>query len=682
MEKIANGVYSLTIGTPEQLTPMSVLRPQSRIEQLNGMEDCPPPFAAVQVRSRTTPRGLLLELPAEPEEDFYGLGLTLKSFRQSGLKKMLRTNSDPCADNGDSHAPVPFYVSTKGYAVYADTARYVTFYMGNVKTVGSRRDREGFASAGTEKGHWWIKPGSGNVFVDIPAAQGVTLYFFSGVSMKEAVARYNLFSGGGCQAPLSGMGIMYRGYMHGDAEHMIRLAEHLRREKMPCDVFGLEPGWQTHAYSCTYQWDPVRYPDPKDFLARMRKMGFGINLWEHAYVHPDSPIHGDIRPYSGDCYVWDGLVPDFTLEEACRIFTSVHERMVEEGVTGFKLDECDGSDLTSNWGFPNFMMFPGGMDGEQMHSLFGLLYQRAMLELYEKRGVRTYGEVFQSHAFASPYPYVLYSDLYDHADFIRGMASAAFSGILWTPEVRQADSAEELLRRIAAAVVSPQAVINAYMVRMPPWEQYDRELNLQEQWLPEEERTTLREQCRSLLQMRMRLAPHLYAAFDRYWRTGEPPVRPLVLDMPEDRETADLWDQFILGEGLMAAPVIAGTGLSRRIYFPRGVWYDLNTEERIEGGQWLERQVPLDQVPLFVREGTLLALARPTETLSGDGPTELELVACGAGTCTCELPEDDGITLRGEGEAGRFYRLTADDHGWQEAGSSERYRVIDYRRLN
>ena len=58
--------------------------------------------------------------------------------------------------------------------------------------------------------------------------------------------------------------------------------------------------------------------------------------------------------------------------------------------------------------------FPSGVDGEQMHSVFGLRYQMAIWEEYRKRHQPTYGLVRSSGALAAPYPFVLYSDLYVH----------------------------------------------------------------------------------------------------------------------------------------------------------------------------------------------------------------------------------------------------------------------------
>ena len=53
---------------------------------------------------------------------------------------------------------------------------------------------------------------------------------------------------------------------------------------------------------------------------------------------------------------------------------------------------------------------------------------------------KTLSEIRQMGALAAPYPFVLYSDLYDHRDFIRGQVNAGFSGLLWTPEFRQAET--------------------------------------------------------------------------------------------------------------------------------------------------------------------------------------------------------------------------------------------------
>ena len=221
-------------------------------------------------------------------------------------------------------------------------------------------------------------------------------------------------------------------------------------------------------------------------IGDLEKRNFRVNLWEHAFTNPESPIYKDLVPYSGDYEVWGGVVPDFLTPEARQIFADFHEKNhVALGVSGYKLDECDNSDFTRNWSFPEFSSFPSGADGEQMHCLFGLRYQDTIQNIFEKRREPTYGLVRNSQALAAPYPYVLYSDLYDHREFIRGLVNAGFSGLLWTPELRDARNREDLVRRLQSAALSPMALINAWYIRNPPWKQVDREANNNGQFDPQ-----------------------------------------------------------------------------------------------------------------------------------------------------------------------------------------------------
>ena len=112
-----------------------------------------------------------------------------------------------------------------------------------------------------------------------------------------------------------------------------------------------------------------------------------------------------------------------------------------------------------------------------MHSVFGLRYQDAILEAFNRAGRPTYSLVRSSGALAAPYPFVLYSDLYDHRVFIRALINSGFTGLLFCPEVRDAESAEDLIRRMQSVVFSPLAMINGWYVQNPPWKQMNREAN-------------------------------------------------------------------------------------------------------------------------------------------------------------------------------------------------------------
>ena len=135
---IAPGIWKLTLGTPESLTPsgLAATTPEHvHLAALPSVDACP--LAPAAITATPTLRGFQVRLPLLSTEQLYGLGLQFLSFNQTGLKKTLRVNSDPVADLGDSHAPVPFYVSTAGYGVLVDTTRYATFYCGSANPIAA-----------------------------------------------------------------------------------------------------------------------------------------------------------------------------------------------------------------------------------------------------------------------------------------------------------------------------------------------------------------------------------------------------------------------------------------------------------------------------------------------------------------------------------------------------------------
>ena len=390
------------------------------------------------------------------------------------------------------------------------------------------------------------------------------VYIIEGDTITDIVSQYNMLAGGGCEVPDWGLGVLYRCNARYNADQVLAVVDEFQNSDIPLHIIGLEPGWQTATYPCTYVWSDL-FPDPAKFMAEMQKRGVHVNLWEHAFTHPSSPIHDEIAPYSGDTLVWGGMVPDFTLDEARRIFREHQKKFTEAGVDGFKLDECDSSDYTGSWSFPLSAQFPSGLDGEQYHSLFGTLYIQVLMEALGDK--KTLSEVRNLGALAASYPFVLYSDLYDHPDFIRGVTTAPFSGLLWSPELRDAHSKEELLRRMQALVFSVQCVINAWYCDDLPWREFD-----------------CTDEVRELLKLRVRLMPRLSEAFRKYHATGKPPVRALVMDYTGDPEVYGIDDEYLFCDDLLVAPIAAGKGDTRKVYVPAGEWVDFFTEEPVTPG--------------------------------------------------------------------------------------------------
>lgn len=670
---VGPGIWKATVGTPEAHTPVRSRRIDPAFERMHVLPDVSlAPLPAPQ--GSKSVRGVTLRLPLEPGELIYGFGLQMQSFQQRSRKRTMRVNADPRVDSGDSHAPVPFYVSTRGYGVLVDTLRQATFYCGDAHPRPARPERSESLEVNTPQMMRARDRGRlAEMMIEVPRASGVDVYLFAGPELRQAVQRYNLFAGGGVLPPEWGLGFWYRPEMHLRDSEVLALADELRSMKVPCDVLGLEPGWQTHAYSCTFVWDRHRFPEPATFVKRAGEKGFRINLWEHAYTHPASPLFPKLQAHSGNFAVWDGLVPDFAGAPARRIFGDYHgATLIDAGISGFKLDECDNSDFTGGWSFPDNTSFPSGVDGEQMHAEFGLRYQDAILEQFERRGRKTYGLVRSSGALAAPYPFVLYSDLYDHRDFIRSLVNAGFSGLLWCPEVRDAASEEDLVRRLQSVVFSPLAMVNAWYIRNPPWKQIEREANNAGKFTPGWER--LADRCREIISWRMQLVPYLRAAFAEYERSGLPPFRALIMDEPANGALSEIDDQYMVGDRLMVAPLFAGER-ERRVVLPSGSWVDFWTGKPVDETRFTIGAT-YEKIPAFVRAGSLFPWAEPGMHAEDPRCRRMEVRVYGAGDVAWAAPASAGglrLTWDAAAKRGAATQSTTEDTpyevtGWKQIG--------------
>jgi alpha-D-xyloside xylohydrolase len=128
---------------------------------------------------------------------------------------------------------------------------------------------------------------------------------------------------------------------------------------------------------------------------------------------------------------------------------------------------------------------------------------------------------------------------------------------------------------------------------------------------------------RDYLNLRYRLIPYLYTEAQVAAREGLPILRHLVIDFQDDPTVYNIEDQYMCGRHILVAPILTKNN-HRSIYLPDGCWYDFWTGERLNGKQWIDREVDLETIPVYIRGGIALPLAKlsqSTDDLSNDGMT-------------------------------------------------------------
>jgi len=149
---------------------------------------------------------------------------------------------------------------------------------------------------------------------------------------------------------------------------------------------------------------------------------------------------------------------------------------------------------------------------------------------------------------------------------------------------------------------------------------------------------------RRAIDLRYRLIPFYYSLAHETFQTGIPLMRPLLMEFPDDPNTANLSDQWMMGGLLMAAPILQSGG-QRSVYLPAGGWYAFGSNLPFNGNRIIEVTAGLDEIPLFVRAGSILPLGPVIQHTSQlpSGPLELQIYPGKDATFT--LFEDDGDTV-------------------------------------
>lgn len=624
----APGVWSATIGKPEIGTMEFAGTPM--LEALKELGEPALPPSMREARGDVHGAYASVRLPLGMEEHVYGLGM-----RADGDVD-LRSKTYHLRVTPSSHAPTPFYISSSGYGVVVNAARVLNIQVG----IGNRRDSPNHPPEldRTTNEKWSSRPDSDAVEANV-VGTGMEVLLFAGKNPLEVVRRYNLYCGGGCLPARWGLGFWHRVHTRTTTDQAIAEVEEFAKRDIPLDVIGLEPGWQSAAYPCTYEWDSTRFPDPAAFLRAMRAKGISVNLWENTFVSRKAPIFKQLEPYMGSHTYWLGHVPDYTFKAALDVMTAQHRRgQLDIGVSGYKIDEVD--ELSTE-----HMLFPSGLCGEQMRQIHGLIIQKAYMDTFRQMNRRTCGLVRGSNAGGSPYPFALYSDTYAHRGFIQALANSSLAGVLWCSEVRDASSDEDWVRRFQTALFSPVMQLNGWSNGIKPWS-----------------RAAVTDMVREQLKLRMQLIPYLYTAMADYRRYGTPPIRHMIL---EDGYTSsadvvqgkvdgqnpyaeskkmEVSDQYMFGPNILVAPLIAGEK-SRKVVLPKGKWFDFYTGKMAGDGGTITASAPLDKIPLFVKDGGIVPMMPAVNNVRlSTGPVPLEVRHYGNNEGSYQLYDDDGVT--------------------------------------
>ena len=144
--------------------------------------------------------------------------------------------------------------------------------------------------------------------------------------------------------------------------------------------------------------------------------------------------------------------------------------------------------------------------------------------------------------------------------------------------------------------------------------------------------------------LRYQLIPYIYSQAKTTYDTGAPFMRPLWMDFPHDSNVSNIGTEYMFGPAFLVAPVTEQAQTEKSVYLPAGNdWYNFWTNEKLTGGQWVKVAAPIDQIPVFVKAGSIVPLGADIQsTATKQAIAQIKVYPGADGSFT--LYDDDGTS--------------------------------------
>ena len=531
-------------------------------------------------------------------ESYFGLGDKPGSLNLKG-KRYENWVTDSYAYGKDSdpiYKAIPFYTGLhhgKAYGIFFDNTFRAFFDFAH--------ERKNVTS-------FWAQGGEMNY------------YFVYGPEMNDVVANYTDLTGKPHQMPaLWTLGYHQCKWSYYPESKVKAVAAKFRELQIPCDAIYLDIDYM-EGFRC-FTWNKEYFPDPKRMVKELMDDGFktiviidpGIKVdkdysvfqegLENDYFckRADGPyMKGKVWP--GECYF-----PDFTNPKVRDWWSGLFKELIEDiGVKGVWNDMNEPAVMeVPNKTFPNDVRHD--YDGNpcshrKAHNIYGMQMARATYQGLKKFGYPKRPFVITRSA---------YSGTQRYTSTWTGDNVATWEH-LWIANVqaqRMAMSGFSFVGSdIGGFAEQPNGELYARWIQLGVFHPFCRthssgDHGEQEPWTFGDEITGI---VKKYIELRYQLLPYLYTAFWHHINDGTPILKSLVLHDQADVQTHFRTDEFIYGDKILICPILEAYSKGRRLYLPKGKWFNYWNNKPSAGGKEIWVDADLETMPIFVKEGAII----------------------------------------------------------------------------
>lgn len=527
---------------------------------------------------------------------------------------------------------VPLAVTSGGYGLYVDTTWPTRFDIGAADSNTFSVDVEGGA---------------------------LTYYLMAAPDIPAQLEQYTALTGRQPMPPKWALGYIQSKYGYRTEDDARAIVDELRENDIPIDALILDLYWFEHMGDL--RWNRERFPEPFQMMRDLRADGVETIAITEPFLVPESGLF-DQGAQAG-YFAQDETGDPYLIDDWWSCTESVAES--DEGCQAALVDLTNPAARAWWWGqYPVFMgeemgglwtdlgepeEHPEGMQHyngsvASVHNAYNLLWAKTLFDGYRdwRPNQRLVNLTRAGSAGMQRYSTFLWS----------GDVGRSFTGLQSQPPM--------LLNMSLSGLAYYSSDLGGFTNGTTTDELYTRWLQhgaftptMRPHGVDDQatEPTRFSDETLSIVrdyvQLRYRLMPYLYTLAHENHTTGMPLTRPLFFADADNPALANYDDAYLFGDAFLVAPVMTEGQREKTVELPQGAWIHYWSGDAYAGGQSVTVDAPLDEMPLFVRAGSIIPM-RPVAPHTGAQPQdELHLdVYPGPDTRhSASLYEDDGSTL-------------------------------------
>ncbi|MEI9921637.1 MAG: TIM-barrel domain-containing protein [Bacteroidota bacterium] len=509
------------------------------------------------------------------------------------------------------------------------------------------------------------------------AGDNINYYFIKGNNADEVIAGYRKLTGKAPIPPKWALGFWQSRERYRNQKELLDVVKEYRKRHIPLDNIVLDwqywkdPDWGTHTF------DASRFPDPKGMVDEIHKLHANIMISVWPKFNKGTPSYDEMnekgylfkRNIEKKRKDWVGIgyentfYDPFNVEAGKLFWKRIDERLNKIGIDAYWLDATE-PDMHSNLSIEErkLNMSPTALGpGAKFFNAYSLANSK---NLYE--GSRTVDPdkrvfILTRSAYAGQQRYAaatwsgdIVSRWSDFKDQVATGINFSLSGIpYWTMDIG-GFATEDRYSKTQPEHLDEWKELNTRWFQFGtfcPIFRSHGQYPFREIYNIAQPGSEHYETMVAYDRLRYRLMPYIYTLAGKAYHDDYTIMRGLVMDFNNDPKVHDIADQYMFGPSIMVCPVTEYKARKRDVYLPAGTgWYDFYTNKYYEGGQKLTVEAPLNQIPLFVKEGAIIPMG-PDMEYSTEKTDPVTITVYTGKDSEFNLYEDEAINYNYESDA-------------------------------